>query len=99
MSSSRARPFPAFVRIWLILALAAVWQLRPAGLPVSHADSASALSFDGVGTYVEVPDTASLSLPLNTTLEAWINPSEIPDRRNVLGKGPYRLAVEPGSSG
>ena len=39
--------------------------------------SGSALDFDGVDDYVEVPDTAVLSSMANITISAWINPHTI----------------------
>src|SRR5947207_10696735 len=60
-ASAGRRSLHACVRICLALALVAAWQLYPVASPVSHAVSTSALSFDGLGSYVEVPNSSSLA--------------------------------------
>ena len=44
--------------------------------PVNDVNNQSALSFDGVDDYVEIPHDESLSLT-NFTIETWVNPSQI----------------------
>jgi hypothetical protein len=45
-----------------------------------------ALSFDGAGDIVNVPDTSSLDLTTGMTLEAWVRPSALSGWRTVLMK-------------
>lgn len=46
----------------------------------------SALSFDGVNDYVEVPDDATLDLSAELTIAAWVNPSQLGGYRIIVGK-------------
>ncbi len=47
---------------------------------------AKALDFDGVDDYVDVPDSDSLDITGNITLEAWIYPRSLTDRQAIVCK-------------
>lgn len=66
---------------------------------VSRATTPAALQFDGVSSYVEVADAASLQLPTDLTVEAWIKPQAAERHRHVVGKKYYELAVDPTPEG
>ncbi|MGB5062941.1 MAG: LamG-like jellyroll fold domain-containing protein, partial [Candidatus Competibacter sp.] len=46
----------------------------------------NALSFNGSSNWVTIPDADSLDLTTNMTLEAWIYPKNLADRRPILAK-------------
>ena len=59
--------------------------------------SGKALKFDGKGDFVEVPDSPSLDITNNITIEAWVNPSKFPPGGfTVVSKGAseaYALSI------
>ncbi len=67
---------------------------------------AKAQSFDGGDDYISIPDSPSLSITGNITLEAWINGSAFPDgggtlNQNIVSKdanNAYRLRVQNGGT-
>jgi plastocyanin len=63
-----------------------------------HALSASALTFNG-SSYVQVPNSPSLSVPTNLTVEAWMRPTSVPGFQDIVGKTGYELAVQKAGSG
>jgi hypothetical protein len=87
--------------IFSVTILALLHALLPlfSSSPVSQASAPSSLYLDGESGYAEVADSLSLGVPLNLTVESWINPSEVTARRPVVAKGPYQLAVEPAGQG
>ncbi len=67
---------------------------------LAAADTGAALTFNGTNSYVRVADSASLRIPVNLTVEAWIRPTAIPTgHRHVVGKNNYALSVEPQGTG
>jgi len=56
-------------------------------------DETAALSFDGTGDYVQVPDDGSLRLDGEFTLEAWICPTDIVSSAVVTKRGTYADAA------
>lgn len=89
----RVQPFR--IGVVLILLAACSDQEMPSTGPTGNAlfSSAavpmrgSALLFDGVGDYVEVPDAASLDLVNGFTIAAWINLTEYTEWASVVTKG------------
>jgi hypothetical protein len=59
----------------------------------------SGLLFDGVDDVVTVPDDATLRIPVDITLEAWINTSSVTGHRHFVGKNFYELSVDPSGGG
>ena len=61
----------------------------------------SALIFDGIDDYVEIPDSPRLNITDSLTLEAWVNLSDPNNDQKVVGKTPigsgYLLGVSNGS--
>jgi chitodextrinase len=58
------------------------------GAAWSAGHTGGALSFDGVGAEVTIPDATSLRLGVGMTLEAWVRPSELGgDWRSAIYKG------------
>jgi hypothetical protein len=70
----------------------------PTATPIGGPPPA-ALRFDGATNYVEAPDSPSLRVPTNLTLEAWVKPTSAPGWRDVVGKHNYELAVQPNGAG
>jgi hypothetical protein len=58
----------------------------------------SALSFNGA-SHVRVTDSASLRIPINLTIEAWVKPTAVAGHQHIVGKNNYELSVEPSGSG
>ena len=54
-----------------------------------------ALYFDGVDDYVEVPDSASLNITDEITIEAWIKPSDDSENTIVGKRDAYIFAYSP----
>ncbi|MCK4348653.1 MAG: LamG domain-containing protein, partial [Thermoplasmatales archaeon] len=46
----------------------------------------SALDFDGIDDYVEVPDSASLDITEEITIEAWVKPDSVSGYHAILDK-------------
>jgi hypothetical protein len=67
--------------------------------PTLGAAGPGALSFDGSRAQVEVPDKASLRIPNNLTVEAWLKPEPVTGHRHAVAKDGYELSVEPQGSG
>lgn len=65
----------------------------------STASAPSALQFNGTTSYVQVNDSASLRIPTNLTVEAWIKPTTVASYRDIVGKNNFELAVEPLNGG
>jgi hypothetical protein len=60
----------------------------------------SSVRFDGVNDYVRVPNSSTLRIPNNMTLEAWIKPSgPFTGHRHVAGKNYYQLSIVPSGTG
>ncbi len=59
--------------------------------------SGHALSFDGVDDYIEVPDSDSLDIANEITIEAWIKKQESSRIESIISKGAYSLKI--GSDG
>ena len=62
------------------------------GTTIPPAFGDSALSFDGVGDYVDCGNPSSLTITGNAvTLEAWINPNNLTRYENIIAKYNYSL--------
>jgi hypothetical protein len=78
---------------------------RPDGAHAGHAAflaaaPGAALTFNGTNSYVRVADSASLRIPINLTVEAWVRPTAVPTgHRHIVGKNNYELSVEPQGTG
>src|SRR5215471_2396220 len=68
------------------------------GVPAAHAQLAAALTFNG-SNYVQVPNNATLSVPTNLTLEAWMKPTSVSGFRDIVGKTGYELGVQQAGTG
>ena len=66
---------------------------------LSQASGPAALQFNGTTAHVRVPDTASLRIPTNLTIEAWIKPTSVSSYRAIAGKNNYEIGVEPTTGG
>src|SRR5438093_9646979 len=86
-------------RVRLALALLLLCQFVLLPPRVSHGAAPSALSFNGLNSYVSVADAPSLRIPVNMTVEAWIKPTAVSGHRHAVGKNDYELAVEPLGTG
>jgi hypothetical protein len=64
-----------------------------------------ALSFDGSDDYIDVPDSAALSLTGDMTISAWVNPSNLANIHGIIGKtysnvpGPYDYYIDTDTGG
>jgi hypothetical protein len=57
------------------------------------------LSFDGSNDEVTVADDATLRIPTDITMEAWINARSVTGHRHFVGKRFYELSVDPSGGG
>jgi hypothetical protein len=74
--------------------------LMPASPAWVSGYSGSALEFDGIDDYLEVPDSNSLDIPDEITIEAWVNPDSMDDYESFVHKdNAYVLQFAPGNNG
>lgn len=85
------------LRLFALIML--VCQFRLVAPAASLAAAPAALQFNGTNAYVQVGDSASLRIPTNLTVEAWIRPTAVSGHRHIVGKGNYELAIEPLNGG
>ncbi|MHA1931577.1 MAG: clostripain-related cysteine peptidase, partial [Promethearchaeota archaeon] len=65
------------------------WVTSAIGHP-EWVSGSSALRFDGVNDYVEIPTSDSLNITDEITIEAWIKPKELPSEyETIVGKWDY----------
>lgn len=96
----RRRYFNPSQKLRLFLALLVLLQLclGTSFSPLKAATSNS-LTLNGTSSYVQVPDSASLRIPINLTVEAWLKPVAVSGTSYPVSKTGYRLSVAPLSSG
>ncbi len=87
-------------KIGLVILIFVLFQLLIATpLAIIGAAGPFSLNFSGNGTMVVVPDSPSLKIPLNITLEAWIKPTAVTGYNDIFGKHNYEMAIEPLNTG
>ncbi|HEV8633144.1 MAG TPA: LamG domain-containing protein, partial [Chloroflexota bacterium] len=86
-------------RLVILVTTVTILHLLFISLDRSEAAAATALQFDGTSAYVQVPDSPSLRLSTNLTVEAWVKPSPTSGHRHIIQKDYFELALEPLDTG